>query len=194
MVSPDTVPPTTNTESLGHGIQVRLFQPHDLPAITDLYQEPYEDPRFNELQSARPHSGKPSGHVLIEEVPGEYLASGGAFVVAVKNGKIVGMGGLKRITEATGHLTHIKVADGQRRSGIGSQILEDLERRADQMGIRELTAETSRTFLGAQRLFEKHGFKKTVEGEVQMGPIIIEVIRYSKSVSQNTSSSVTSFK
>lgn len=83
------------------------------------------------------------------------------YIVAVKEGKIVGYAGMSWVKDEA-HITTIAVVKNERRKGIGSMLLEKLIDRAKELKLKFLTLEVRESNVAAQCLYLKHNFK--VEG------------------------------
>jgi len=71
--------------------------------------------------------------VAIEQV---YLSSGGEFLVGLLDGRLVAMGGFKRLSDTLAELRRMRIERALQGRGYGTQLLQELERRAFQAGIR----------------------------------------------------------
>jgi len=79
------------------------------------------------------------------------------YVVAIKNGRVVGYGGMWLIVDEA-HLTNIAVHPVFRGRGIGKQILQALIKRAAGRGVRKMTLEVRPSNHIAWRLYKEFGF------------------------------------
>lgn len=79
------------------------------------------------------------------------------YIVAEKEGKIIGYGGLWLILDE-GHITNIAVYPTYRGQGIGNEIVEKLIHICEQRGIYNITLEVRKSNLIAQSLYKKYGF------------------------------------
>lgn len=80
------------------------------------------------------------------------------YLVAEKDGQVLGYGGLWRIS-GEGHITNIAVHPGFRRLGIGSCILDEFLKYAKKERLFLLTLEVRKTNISAKDLYKKFGFK-----------------------------------
>ena len=76
------------------------------------------------------------------------------FVVAEKDGEVVGFGALHVMWQDLGEVRTLAVAESAKRSGIGAAILRDLLERARVLGIRRVFCLTFET-----EFFSSHGFE-----------------------------------
>ncbi|MBD0383784.1 GNAT family N-acetyltransferase [Paenibacillus sedimenti] len=113
----------------------------------------------------------------ILNIPEQYLHTGGEFLVGIgDNGVVFAMGGLKIISEGKAEIKRLRVHPSFQKKGYGQLILSKLELRAQELGIQHLILDTLSNQYGAQKLFEKNGYK-------QQGPAIIDgfnVVLYEK--------------
>lgn len=79
------------------------------------------------------------------------------YLVAERDGRIVGLGGAMVVTEDA-HITTLGVAPGYRRRGIGSKLLLELIDRVVDEGAKNLTLEVRESNVDAQALYERFGF------------------------------------
>ena len=79
-------------------------------------------------------------------------------LMAELDGQIVGIA-VYHIVGGVGHLDQLLVAKDYRGQGIGSQLLNEFERRCRDAGCHKLTLETAE--YQAREFYEKHGFKVT---------------------------------
>ena len=111
----------------------------------------------------------------LREVQTAYIDSGGEFLVAVDQGEIVGMGGLKveqrEAGPPRGELFRMRVDPDSQREGIGAALLEQLETAARERGVERLHAETSDRQTAAKAFYPKHGFEAV--GQRTVGEYVI---------------------
>lgn len=103
-------------------------------------------------------------HALLERsgLPTGDLGTGRPeFVVATRNGRIIGVGALEHFGDAA-LLRSVAVEGQSRGSGVGRLIVEELERRARAAGISELILLT----LTAQDFFDRQGYTTKERGQV----------------------------
>jgi ribosomal-protein-alanine N-acetyltransferase len=81
------------------------------------------------------------------------------YVVAREGATIVGYAGLWLMVDEA-HITTFAVLPEHRRRRIGERMLQRLFDIADEMGAEWLTLEVRVSNLGAQRLYEKYGFRR----------------------------------
>ena len=81
------------------------------------------------------------------------------YVVAEKDGRIVGYGGVWLIIDE-GHITNIAVEPQYRGQGIGNFLVEKLINICKDRGITNMTLEVRKSNIVAQSLYKKYGFKE----------------------------------
>jgi [ribosomal protein S18]-alanine N-acetyltransferase len=81
------------------------------------------------------------------------------YIVARDGGRIVGYAGLWLMVDE-GHITTFAVLPEHRRRRIGERMLQRLFEIAEEMGAEWLTLEVRVSNIGAQRLYEKYGFRR----------------------------------
>lgn len=93
------------------------------------------------------------------------------FVVAERDGQVVGCGALHVMWEDLGEVRTIAVAEGVLGKGVGHAMLESLEQRAADLGLSRLFCLTFET-----EFFSRHGFVEVAEQVV--GPdVFAELVR-----------------
>lgn len=113
----------------------------------------------------------------LRDVGEHYQTPGGCFLVAEdERGEIVAMGALRIRDAAAGEIKRMRVSPRCRRCGLGTAILERLEAHARRLGLQRLALDTTTRQVGAQRLYEKHGYRVT--GTTRIGPF--DVLLYEK--------------
>ena len=144
----------TNTETL----RIRRYEPADRDAIRTLHDEA--------LYEVGAHLGDGIWDADLDEIEAVYLQGGGEFLVGVLDGKIVAMGALRRTSDERAEITRMRISPGLQGRGIGQRLLDDLHRRARDLGYTTLHLETTVQQRAAQRLYEKNGYVETGRGMV----------------------------
>lgn len=80
------------------------------------------------------------------------------YVVAEKEGKIIGYAGLYYFFEE-GHITTMAVAPDWRRKGVGKLLLAHLIEKSAKIGLKELSLEVRESNWVAQQMYRKFGFR-----------------------------------
>lgn len=99
---------------------------------------------------------------LAEVTPDLVRPPCGVFVVAWRDGGAVGCGAVKRDDPRSdvGEVKRMYTAPDARRAGVGRVILEHLERRATELGMRGLRLETGTAQPEALALYERQGWNR----------------------------------
>ena len=79
----------------------------------------------------------------LHEIATAYLEPGGEFLVGRVEGRIVAMGGFIRTSDGEAEIKRMRVHSSYQRRGFGRAILEVLEDRARQSGVKALHLETT---------------------------------------------------
>ncbi|MCR5792213.1 MAG: ribosomal protein S18-alanine N-acetyltransferase [Lachnospiraceae bacterium] len=79
------------------------------------------------------------------------------YLVALKEDELVGYVGLWGVA-GEGQITNVAVSPQHRQEGIGALLMKEVEAKAKEMGIEEMTLEVRKSNLAAIRLYEKQGF------------------------------------
>ncbi len=91
------------------------------------------------------------------------------FLVARVDGRIVGCGALVPRSDRTAEIVRMSVASKFRRHGIGKEILARLCQEARQSGFRRIVLETTATWDGVIRFYERFGFRVTHRRDGRFG-------------------------
>jgi GNAT superfamily N-acetyltransferase len=94
-----------------------------------------------------------------------YLGNGGEFLVGVREGRLVAMGGLRRFTGApgaacVGEMVRLRVHPPLQRLGYASALVAALEERAVELGYTELRADTTAFQQPALELYKRFGWQE----------------------------------
>ncbi|WP_306232964.1 amino-acid N-acetyltransferase [Agrococcus beijingensis] len=93
------------------------------------------------------------------------------FVVAERDGVVVGCGALHVLWEDLGEVRTIAVAQGALGKGVGHAMLADLEERARELGLSRLFCLTFET-----EFFSRHGFEEVAE-QIVDADVFAELLR-----------------
>jgi len=99
----------------------------------------------------------------LQKIEETYLKNRGEFLVAVLDDKIVGMGALRRRDDSVAEIKRMRVHPKHQGRGIGKLILGGLEDAAKKYGYTTLILDTCTEQVTAQKMYEKHGYKKIRE-------------------------------
>ncbi len=100
-----------------------------------------------------------------------YLNGHGEFLVGLVDGRVVAMGGLRRVTEHEAELCRMRVHPEYQRRGYGTRILLRLEERAVKLGYRRLVCDTTSNQIAAMALYRRHGWLET--GRRRIGALTV---------------------
>lgn len=134
---------------------VRRYLPEDHAEVLFLHREGLA------RIGLRPGDGVYYEHDLhrLEEL---YLGDGtGEFLIGVRDGLAVAMGGLRRVDSWTGELVRLRVRPELQRHGYGAAMLTALEERAGELGYGRLIGDTTEFQGPALQLYRKFGWKET---------------------------------
>lgn len=99
-----------------------------------------------------------SGPDMPKAGPQEMSPPGGTFVVGYEDGEAVCCGGVKRLPDGACEIKRMYVADHARGRGVARALLEELERRARELGYEIARLDTGPRQLRAQRMYERAGY------------------------------------
>jgi len=109
-----------------------------------------------ELSSRYPEDG--ATHFRLD--PEEVAPGRGTFLVAVREGRPLGCGAVRRIEAGVGEVKRMYVAPEARGAGIGRAVLQALEAEARALGCMRLVLETGVRQPEAIALYERAGFAR----------------------------------
>ncbi|HSU80276.1 MAG TPA: GNAT family N-acetyltransferase [Candidatus Angelobacter sp.] len=104
----------------------------------------------------------------LNEILSFYGQEGRLFIIGLKEGQLVGTGGLIEESERTGRIVRMSVLQTSRRKGIAEQLLGHLEEKAKEQGFRQLVLETNKDWESAIRFYQKMRFQVVQEDEEMM--------------------------
>jgi ribosomal protein S18 acetylase RimI-like enzyme len=132
--------------------ELRSFRAADAEAVWVLHDAALED--------AGVHGGRGPWEDDLRDIQAVYLDAGGEFLLGFAAERLVGMGGLLRISPGVGEIKRMRVRPDFQRRGLGRLILGELESRAVALGFREIRLDTTSGQLGARRLYESAGYEQ----------------------------------
>jgi GNAT superfamily N-acetyltransferase len=102
------------------------------------------------------------GYRVVSPSPSAFTEPDGVFVVLYDGEEPVGCGGIRRIADGEAgvryEVKHLYVCDAGRGRGWGRTVLEDLERRARDLGAVEMVLDTHHTLDAAGALYTRSGY------------------------------------
>ncbi len=90
--------------------------------------------------------------------PAEMSPPGGTFVVGYEDGEPVCCGGVKRLPDGGCEIKRMFVVEEARGRGLARALLEELERRARELGYEIARLDTGPRQIRAQRMYERAGY------------------------------------
>jgi GNAT superfamily N-acetyltransferase len=103
---------------------------------------------------------------------------GGEFLLGFLDGKLMAMGGFKRLLDSSAGLRRMRIASEFQGKGYGTLLLRELERIALGLGLRTLRLETARRRPLTLEFYRKHGYHET--GQSFYGAV--ETVCFSKTL------------
>ncbi|MFF5210661.1 GNAT family N-acetyltransferase [Streptosporangium sp. NPDC000396] len=101
-----------------------------------------------------------------------YIADRGEFLVGeTPDGRVVAMGGLRRVDDQTAEMCRIRVHPEFQRRGFGAQMVVALEDRALELGYARLCGDTTLNQPAAIELYRKYGWCET--GREERGGCVV---------------------
>jgi putative acetyltransferase len=137
-------------------IKITPVLPNDVDAVEKLY---FCSVRCNPrgfIQDLRYHSP-------IHTVFSDYRENGGDLLVAKVENHVVGMGGLRRISNDRIELCKLHISRYYQGKGYGTQLVYRLLARARELGVREVELHVTKTQTIAIHIYKKVGFSTTKE-------------------------------
>ena len=134
----------------GASIEIALFRPQEQEAVSQLILAGLEEHWGYLDRSKNPD---------LRNIAETY--ADGTFLVAWKDGQVVGTGAFLPRTEEVVEIVRMSVHQDFRRQGIGRQILQELCNRAYRAGYRKAILETTETWEGVIAFYKAFGFQVT---------------------------------
>lgn len=167
----EEVKPVDSNESLK--LDIRTFKPEDAEEVFNLHAKAL-------VSVGNYHPGNEIADVDFKDINSEYIKSGGEFLVGTIGGRIVAMGALRKKSNEIGEIRRMRTDPDFQRRGFAQAILDRLEARAREMGLKYLELDTWVIQTPSRELYEKNGYK---EVKRYMGEISgIENIVYQKTL------------
>lgn len=139
-------------------LKIRRYQPSDNSIIWELH-------RLGLLEiGVKPTPDNPLDQDLYD-IENIYF-KGGDFIAGELDGKVVAIGAFKKINDSTVELKRMRVHPSFQRRGFGQSIIEQLEKRAKDMGYRTIVLDSNPKWFKAQKFYRKNGYKETSRGLV----------------------------
>ncbi len=140
-------------------VNIRPFRADDQTATRDLI-----------LSGLGEHFGyiDPSYNPDVDDIAAHYITAGHPFVVAERDGLLVGTGALLVHNEEVGQLVRMSVHQSRRRQGLGRALVSHLLQIARERGLRKVIVETNNDWYDAIGLYERCGFAEYDRDEVSV--------------------------
>ncbi|RXZ50429.1 GNAT family N-acetyltransferase [Agromyces fucosus] len=111
------------------------------------------------------YHGRPATAAEIEETladePSDDLQGGtGAFVLALDADHVLGCAGVRYVGDEIGELTRVFITAEARGRGVGAALIGEVERLAEQHGVRRMRLEVRGDLVEAQRLYRRSGYRE----------------------------------
>lgn len=145
---------------------IRQFEANDQDAVIRL-----DRLSLGEVDAA----GLPEVFDDLSNIDDVYLRSG-EFIVAERDGELVGMGAIRYLDDNTAKINRMRVHPDYQRQGIASAMLDWLLLRAEENRSSRIILNTLKDQTRAQALYESKGFQRIGEGS----PDGFDVVMYEK--------------
>jgi ribosomal protein S18 acetylase RimI-like enzyme len=137
-------------------LQLRRFGAPDADEVWELHNLALTD--------VGAHAGNGPWDDDLRAIDATYLEDGGEFLVGLIDGRVVAMGALRHITDLVAELKRMRVHPRFQRRGFGRLVLEQLERRAAELGYTTLRLDTTVVQAAAQELYRSTGYRQVGRG------------------------------
>ena len=148
-------------------LDIRYFRSEDAQKCSSLMQEHFRKNAINLTKEVRMRiaDGRTTEYV-------HKLATNRTIVVATIKDEVVGMGGLKR-----NEIRHMYVHSGYQGKGVGSAILNFIEKEAYYRGFSSLIVNS---VINSEEFYIKNGFKSLIKTQIERHGCILEAILLEK--------------
>lgn len=151
----------------------RRFEPSDAMQVLRLHAEA--------LRATDAYIEVPGYYADMEDIEGQYIATGGEFLVGESGREIVAIGGMRVHDQGIAEVRRIRVVPTMQGRGIGGDLLARLERAAAERGCMSIQLDTTVNQASAQALFASAGYREVRRGS-KGGPL--ETIFYEKLIAK----------
>lgn len=107
----------------------------------------------------RPATAAEIEETLADEPSDDLHGDTGAFVVALDGGQVLGCAGVRYVGTEVGELTRVFITAEARGRGLGAALIGEVERLAEQHGVRRMRLEVRGDLVEAQRLYRRAGYR-----------------------------------
>ncbi|WP_233739840.1 GNAT family N-acetyltransferase [Halovenus carboxidivorans] len=132
-------------------LTIRRYEPADAEAVWELHERALRNSPLTFVENA------PADEDLTA-ISERYLDAGGEFLVGLVDSSIVASGGFQPRAGETAELRRMRVDPAHQGNGYGGEMLDALEDRAREAGIRRLVLSTNEQLKAARSLYESHGY------------------------------------
>jgi putative acetyltransferase len=141
-------------------INIRRLRPSDVPAVKRIINTvAYNIFGFDGTQEdSLRHYEDLGAFQDLEDVKANYFEMGGTFLVAVKEGKVIGSGALRRLDKRTAELKRLWLLEDYQGKGIGWRLMTALIAFARQQGYTRIRLQTRPEQARAVEFYRKAGF------------------------------------
>lgn len=146
-------PPSPSREYSGAVPQFRSV------SVTDALAHELLTEYFNYRAESFP---SPLGYVTTFPTAEQFTPPLGVFLLVEESGSARGCGGIRQLDSARYEVKHLWVRPEGRGTGLGRQLLSELEERARQWGALELVLDTNESLAAAGGLYRSSGFESVV--------------------------------
>ena len=98
------------------------------------------------------------GYRTFRPDPALFVPPAGVFLVAERDGAVIGCGGVRMLAPGRAEVKHLWVRPIARGAGLGRELLGELERRAVDLGAQEIVLDTNARLEAAQSLYRSSGY------------------------------------
>jgi ribosomal protein S18 acetylase RimI-like enzyme len=139
-------------------LELRRFQDADAHEVWELHNLA--------LNSVGAHAGNGPWDDDLRSIRSTYLEDGGEFLIGLVDGRVVAMGAVRHITDSVAEIKRMRVHPRYQRRGFGRLVLEQLERRAAELGYTILRLDTTVVQTAAQELYRSAGYREVGRGQL----------------------------
>jgi GNAT superfamily N-acetyltransferase len=100
------------------------------------------------------------GAAMAAEPSADLCPPHGLFLLARRDGAVIGCAGLRLLPARTGEITRVFVVPGARRHGVGKQLLDAVEDAARQHAVSTLRLDTRSDLAEARQLYATNGYRE----------------------------------
>lgn len=144
-------------------LAVRRYRDEDHDTVWDLHNVT--------LEPTGAHGGNGAWDDDLHHIADVYFATGD-FLIGELDGRIVGMGAIKRKSRECAELKRMRVHHDFQRRGFGHQMLDVLQQRARELGYSRMWLDTTVLQVAAHALYAKNGFAEVGRGKIGRYDII----------------------